>query len=62
MAIPKGNNKRFIKGLFKDTAYIDQPEGSWRYALNMIMQDKDGSISNETGNTLDGFLIMKIFL
>tara|TARA_R100001463_G_scaffold17061_7_gene44028 strand:- start:5245 stop:10686 length:5442 start_codon:yes stop_codon:yes gene_type:complete len=47
-------DKRFVKGLFKDTTYLDQPEGSWRYALNAIMQDKDGTITNETGNTPDG--------
>ena len=47
-------NKRYIKGLFKDTTYLDQPEGSYRYALNAIVQDKDGTISNETGNTIDG--------
>ena len=45
------NEKRFVKGLFKDTAHIDQPEGSWRYARNIIMSEKDGSISNEGGNT-----------
>ena len=28
--------KRFLKGLFKDTAHIDQPEGTWRYARNAI--------------------------
>ena len=44
-------DKRFIKGLFKDTAYIDQPSGTWRYAKNMIINDKKGSITNENGNT-----------
>jgi len=34
-------DKKFIKGLFKDTAHIDQPEGSWRYALNIFMGDKE---------------------
>ena len=42
--------KRFLKGLFKDTAPIDQPEGTWRYANNIIINDKKGSISNEGGN------------
>ena len=51
MAIEKGNNKRFIKGLFKDTAHIDQPEGTWRYARNSIVNEKKGSISNEDGNS-----------
>tara|TARA_R110000787_G_scaffold24468_14_gene69381 strand:+ start:753 stop:6320 length:5568 start_codon:yes stop_codon:yes gene_type:complete len=49
-------NKRFVKGLFKDTTCLDQPEGTWRYALNAIVQDKDGTVSNETGNTPDGRL------
>tara|TARA_R110002012_G_scaffold172742_1_gene337570 strand:- start:783 stop:6557 length:5775 start_codon:yes stop_codon:yes gene_type:complete len=48
--------KRFIKGLFKDTGHIDQPEGSWRYAKNTIINDKKGSISNEGGTELSGFL------
>ena len=49
-------NKKFVKGLFKDTSHMDQPEGTWRYALNAIVQDKDGTVSNETGNTPDGRL------
>ena len=32
--------KRFLKGLFKDTAHIDQPEGTWRYAKNAIINEK----------------------
>ena len=41
-------DKRFIKGLFKDTAHIDQPEGTWRYAKNVI--------TNEGGTELAGHL------
>ena len=48
--------KRFIKGLFKDTGHIDQPEGTWRHARNMVLNEKDGAITNECGTTLDGFL------
>ena len=48
--------KRFIKGLFKDTSHIDQPEGSWRYAKNAIFNDKKGSVSNEGGTSLAGHL------
>ena len=48
--------KKFIKGLFKDTSHIDQPEGSWRYALNAFLSDKDGSVSNEGGTFPDGKL------
>ena len=43
------DDKRFLRGLFKDTAHIDQPKGSWRYAKNLIVQDKEGSLSNEGG-------------
>jgi hypothetical protein len=49
-------DKRFIKGLFKDTAHIDQPEGTWRYAKNAIVNNKKGSISNEGGTELAGHL------
>ncbi len=49
-------DKRFIKGLFKDTAHIDQPEGSWRYALNAFLNQNDGAISNESGNEIDGVI------
>ena len=48
--------KRFIKGLFKDTGNIDQPEGSWRYAKNTIINEKKGSVSNEGGTRLKGHL------
>ena len=48
--------KRFLKGLFKDTGYIDQPEGTWRHAKNMILNEKTGSISNEGGTELSGYL------
>tara|TARA_R110002012_G_scaffold295194_2_gene491627 strand:+ start:5645 stop:11176 length:5532 start_codon:yes stop_codon:yes gene_type:complete len=48
--------KRFIKGLFKDTGYIDQPEGSWRHAVNMVLNKTDGAVSNEGGTELAGHL------
>ena len=51
-----GQEKRFIKGLFKDTAHIDQPEGSWRHASNMILNSTDGAVSNEGGTELAGHL------
>ena len=38
--------KRFIKGLFKDTAHIDQPEGTWRYAKNAIVRVPDTMIAD----------------
>ena len=51
-----GQGKRFIKGLFKDTSRLDQPNGTWRYARNLIMTNKDGSISNEGGTEMSGHL------
>jgi len=49
-------NKKFIKGLFKDTGHIDQPEGSWRHAKNSIFKDKQGSVSNEGGTDLAHYM------
>lgn len=49
-------DKRFGKGLFKDTAHIDQPEGSWRHARNMLLNETEGAVSNEGGTKLGGFL------
>lgn len=49
-------DKRFIKGLFKDTGQLDQPEGTWRYALNAVVNRIKGSISNEKGTTKAGEL------
>ena len=48
-------DKKYIKGLFKDTAHIDQPEGTWRYAKNMVLNEKIGSVSNEGG--ISGYTI-----
>tara|TARA_R110002072_G_scaffold5230_2_gene34488 strand:+ start:120 stop:536 length:417 start_codon:yes stop_codon:yes gene_type:complete len=48
--------KRFVKGLFKDTGHIDQPEGSWRHARNMVINSTDGAVSNEAGNHMKGHL------
>ena len=44
--------KRFLKGLFKDTGHIDQPNGTWRHARNMVVNDTEGAVSNEGGTTL----------
>jgi len=48
--------KRFLKGLFKDSGHIDQMKGSWRHALNMFMNEKEGSLSNEGGTSPKGHL------
>ena len=39
--------KKLGKGMFKDTARVDQPEGTMRDALNANLNIKKGSISNE---------------
>jgi len=43
--------KKLGKGMFKDTARVDQPEGTMRDALNANLNIKKGSISNEWGTT-----------
>ena len=40
---------KFIKGLFKDTGLVDQPEGSWRHSKNILMNKVEGAICNESG-------------
>ena len=49
-------DKRFLKGLFKDTGHIDQPEGSWRHARNMVINQTEGAVSNEGGTVYTGHL------
>ena len=48
--------KRYVKGLFKDTGHIDQPDGTWRHARNMVLSQLDGSMGNEGGTELSGHL------
>jgi len=50
------DDKKFIKGLFKDTGEIDQPQGTWRHAKNIIINEKEGSISNEGGTDYAGHI------
>ena len=45
---------KYIKGLNKDAAPIDQPEGSYRYAKNVLANETSGAISNEPGNKSRG--------
>jgi hypothetical protein len=40
---------KYVKGLFKDTAPEDQPEGTWRYAKNITMHPLDGALTVEPG-------------
>lgn len=48
--------KRYLKGLFKDTGHLDQPEGTWRHARNMVIGSLEGTINNEGGTSLAGHL------
>lgn len=40
---------RYNKGLIRDTFPADQPEGTWRYAKNAVINRVDGTIGNEEG-------------
>lgn len=51
--------QRPIKGLVQDTAYVDQPKDSYRYALNAVDSTVEGDrqfISNEQSNAFIGSL------
>lgn len=41
---------KFIKGMFKDTGQMDQIDGTYRDALNLIVDDKKLLVGNEYGN------------
>ena len=43
---------KYVKGLNKDAAPIDQPEGSYRYAKNVLSNETAGAISNEPGTSV----------
>jgi hypothetical protein len=44
--------KKFIKGMVKDPERVDQPESTFRDALNANMYLQKGAIANELGNKL----------
>lgn len=49
------NIKNLYKGLNKDTSFENQPEGTYTYALNSVLESNDGDLmqlSNEKGNIL----------
>jgi hypothetical protein len=48
---------KFVKGMSKDTGRMDQIDGTYRDALNAIMDGVKGSISNEYGNKWIGSLL-----
>lgn len=49
MSIFPSSELRFSKGLNTDIQPVDQPEGSWRYAKNIVFSRKYNSLSNEDG-------------
>ena len=47
-----GQAEKFIKGMNKDTARIDQIDGTYRDALNAVIDSDKGAITSEQGNSL----------
>lgn len=47
-----GRAEKFIKGMNKDTARIDQIDGTFRDALNAVIDSDKGAITSEQGNSL----------
>ena len=43
---------KFLKGMNKDTGLADQVDGTYRDALNAVVDINKGAISNEFGNKL----------
>jgi len=43
--------KKFVKGMSKDTSRADQPEGTYRDALNAVVNIETGTVNNEYGTT-----------
>jgi hypothetical protein len=53
MAVHQENPVNFTVGLSTDTTPLNQPKGSYRFALNSVMESREGTlgtISNEEGN------------
>ena len=40
---------KYIKGMFQDTPEVDQPQSTWRYAKNALVNKVAGGITNEGG-------------
>ena len=47
-----GQAEKFIKGMNKDTARIDQIDGTFRDALNAVIDSDKGAITSEQGNSI----------
>ena len=43
--------KKFVKGMHKDSERVDQPDGTYRDALNANLYYSKGAIVNEEGTT-----------
>jgi len=43
---------RFLKGMNKDTPQIDQPDGTYRDAINAVVDSKLGAVCSDLGNEL----------
>ena len=41
--------KKFVAGMAKDTSHQDQPEGTYRDALNAVVNLETGTVNNEYG-------------
>jgi hypothetical protein len=48
---------KFLKGMFKDSGRLDQPENTYRDALNLIIDEKKNLVSNEYGTEYIGNLV-----
>ena len=42
---------KFVKGMFKDTGPIDQPDYTYRDALNAVIDQNKAAVFNEVGNS-----------
>ena len=52
--------KKFVKGMHKDSERVDQPEGTYRDALNANLYYSKGAIVNEEGTTELGGLPINV--
>jgi hypothetical protein len=52
-----GQAEKFIKGMNKDTARIDQIDGTYRDALNAVIDSDKGAITSEHGNSTVASLV-----
>lgn len=47
---------RFLKGMNKDTPQIDQPDGTYRDAINALVDSKLGAVCSDLGNELTSYI------